>query len=43
MTGLRPPSDPQADLLGSLNRIYGVPGRTEPAQNYHGTYGFITD
>ena len=35
--------DPQADLLGSLNRIYGVPGRTEPAQNYHGTYGFITD
>ncbi|WP_426443066.1 type II and III secretion system protein family protein [Bradyrhizobium genosp. P] len=36
-------SDPQADLLGSLNRIYGVPGRTEPARNYHGTYGFITD
>jgi pilus assembly protein CpaC len=36
-------SDPQADLLGSINRIYGVPGRTEPAQNYRGTYGFITD
>ncbi|WP_089025475.1 type II and III secretion system protein family protein [Bradyrhizobium mercantei] len=36
-------SDPQADLLGSLNRIYGVPGRTEPARNYRGTYGFITD
>jgi pilus assembly protein CpaC len=36
-------SDPQADLLGSLNRIYGVPGRAEPAKNYHGTYGFITD
>jgi pilus assembly protein CpaC len=37
-------SDPQADLLGNINRIYGVPGgRTEPAQGYRGTYGFITD
>jgi pilus assembly protein CpaC len=36
-------SDPQADLLGSINRIYGVPGRVEPTQNYRGTYGFITD
>jgi pilus assembly protein CpaC len=36
-------SDPQADLLGSINRIYGVPGHTEPPQNYRGTYGFITD
>jgi pilus assembly protein CpaC len=36
-------SDPQADLLGSINRIYGVPGRNEPARNYRGTYGFITD
>ena len=36
-------SDPQADLLGSVNRIYGVPGRAEPARNYRGTYGFITD
>jgi pilus assembly protein CpaC len=36
-------SDPQADLLGSINRIYGVPGKTDPAQNYRGTYGFITD
>jgi pilus assembly protein CpaC len=41
--GFAAASDPQADLLGSLNRIYGVPGRTEPTQNYHGTYGFITD
>jgi pilus assembly protein CpaC len=41
--GFAASADPQADLLGSLNRIYGVPGRTEPAQNYHGTYGFITD
>ena len=37
-------SDPQTDLLGSINRIYGVPGRSvEPARNYRGTYGFITD
>ena len=36
-------SDPQADLLGSINRIYGVPGRVEPARNYRGQYGFITD
>jgi pilus assembly protein CpaC len=36
-------ADPQADLLGSINRVYGVPGRTEPARNYRGTYGFITD
>ena len=42
--GFAATSDPQADLLGSLNRIYGVPGRTEPpARNYRGTYGFITD
>ena len=38
------PADPwMADLLGSINRIYGVPGRVEKARNYHGTYGFITD
>jgi pilus assembly protein CpaC len=36
-------SDPQADLLGNINRIYGVPGRNEPGQSYRGTYGFITD
>ena len=30
--GFAAASDPQADLLGSINRIYGVPGRTEPAQ-----------
>jgi pilus assembly protein CpaC len=41
--GFAASSDPQADLLGSINRIYGVPGRTEPPQNYRGTYGFITD
>jgi pilus assembly protein CpaC len=41
--GFASASDPQSDLLGSINRIYGVPGRVEPAQNYRGTYGFITD
>ena len=41
--GFAPASDPQADFLGSINRIYGVPGRAEPARNYRGTYGFITD
>jgi pilus assembly protein CpaC len=41
--GFAASSDPQAELLGSINRIYGVPGRVEPAQNYRGTYGFITD
>jgi pilus assembly protein CpaC len=41
--GFAASSDPQADLLGSINRIYGVPGRVEPARDYRGTYGFITD
>ena len=43
MTDLPAHRIPQADLLGSINRIYGVPGRIEPARNYRGTYGFITD
>jgi len=41
--GFAAASDPQADLLGNINRVYGVPGRVEPARNYRGTYGFITD
>ena len=41
--GFAPASDPQADLLGSINRIYGVPGRVEPVANYRGNFGFITD
>ncbi|KRR01353.1 secretin [Bradyrhizobium jicamae] len=41
--GFASASDPQTDLLGSINRIYGVPGRVEKARNYRGTYGFITD
>jgi pilus assembly protein CpaC len=41
--GFAAASDPQAELLGSINRIYGVPGRVEPGRSYRGTYGFITD
>jgi pilus assembly protein CpaC len=41
--GFASASDPQSDLLGNINRIYGVPGRVEPVQNYRGKYGFITD
>ena len=41
--GFASASDPQTDLLGSINRIYGVPGRVEPARSYRGSYGFITD
>jgi pilus assembly protein CpaC len=42
--GFAASSDPQADLIGSVNRIYGAPGRApEAPRNYRGTYGFITD
>jgi pilus assembly protein CpaC len=41
--GFAAASDPQADLLGNINRIYGVPGRSGPGRSYRGTYGFITD
>ena len=32
-------TDPQADLLGSINRIWG-PASVERGRNYRGTYGF---
>ncbi|HTV38739.1 MAG TPA: type II and III secretion system protein family protein [Xanthobacteraceae bacterium] len=42
--GFADPSDPAQVLLGNLNRIYGVGGRTDPPpDNYHGNYGFILD
>ncbi len=41
--GFAEASDPQSDLLGNINRIYGAPGRTQPGRSYRGTYGFITD
>ncbi len=41
--GFADPSDPSSVLLGRLNRIYGVAGKTESPHNYHGNYGFILD
>jgi pilus assembly protein CpaC len=43
--GFADPNDPQTVLLGRLNRIYGIAGKTEPrpASDYHGKYGFILD
>src|SRR5262245_22748191 len=43
--GFADPTDPQAILLGSLNRIYGVAGKSDTLRgnNYHGKYGFILD
>jgi len=43
--GFADPTDPQATLLGSLNRIYGVAGKSDTLRgnNYHGKYGFILD
>jgi pilus assembly protein CpaC len=36
-------SDPAAILLGKFNRIYGLPGKTEPKISYQGAPGFILD
>jgi pilus assembly protein CpaC len=36
-------SDPSQILLGRLNRIYGVSGRTDPNRTYNGRFGFIMD
>ncbi len=41
--GFAEASDPQAVLLGSLTRLYGVPKRGNTDQTYRGKYGFITD
>lgn len=41
--GFAEASDPQAVLLGSLTRLYGVPKRGNTEQTYRGKYGFITD
>ena len=41
--GFAAAADQQAELLGSINRIYGAPGHGGPARNYRGQYGFITD
>jgi pilus assembly protein CpaC len=41
--GFADASDPQSDLLGTINRIYGVPRASGVARSYHGKVGFITD
>jgi pilus assembly protein CpaC len=41
--GFADSADPAAVLLGSLNRIYGVPGNADPKRTYRGNYGFILD
>jgi pilus assembly protein CpaC len=41
--GFADSSDPAAILLGSLNRIYGVPGNADSKSTYRGNYGFILD
>ncbi len=39
--GFADASDPQSNLMGKLNRIYGGPRKVD--QPYHGSYGFILD
>jgi pilus assembly protein CpaC len=41
--GFADPNDPQSDLLGKLNRIYGSPVKGDARPDYHGKYGFILD
>jgi pilus assembly protein CpaC len=45
--GFADPSDPSANLLGRLNRVYGAAGQTlikaNQPEGYHGKYGFILD
>jgi pilus assembly protein CpaC len=41
--GFADAADPSSDLLGSINRIYGGPGRPDPNRTYSGNYGFIRD
>jgi pilus assembly protein CpaC len=36
-------SDPQAWLLGRVNRIYSTAGNLRPMPNYSAKIGFITD
>ncbi|MGN6285905.1 MAG: type II and III secretion system protein family protein [Afipia sp.] len=41
--GFAEQSDPQSNLLGNINRIYGVPARAEAVRGTRSKYGFITD
>ncbi len=41
--GFSDASDPQAWLLGRVNRLYATPSNPEAAKNYRGRVGFIQD
>ena len=42
--GFADASDASGTLLGRFNKLYGIPGRTDPRQpGYRGNYGFILD
>lgn len=41
--GFVAPSDPEANLLGNINRIYGLRARREPTSPRSGDVGFIVD
>jgi len=41
--GFASASDSQSTLLAQINRIYGIPGRVEPAGSFQGNFGFIID
>ena len=41
--GFADAADPQSELLGTINRVYGVPGRINRNDVYSGTFGFIAD
>jgi pilus assembly protein CpaC len=41
--GFADSSDPSSALLGTLNKIYGVPARAAPVADRKTAYGFITD
>jgi len=41
--GFADASDPSTILLGRINRLYGIAGRVDPNQIYHGKYGYNLD
>jgi pilus assembly protein CpaC len=41
--GFADSSDPSTVMMGSLNRIYGVPARQAPTADNKTAFGFITD
>ena len=41
--GFTDASDPQAWLLGRMNKLYATPSNPEAAKNYRGSVGFIQD